>query len=52
MDPVTKIAGAVEAVFNFLCTPEGQKLCEQWRADAQAFREDTRKVAEWLKTLK
>jgi hypothetical protein len=52
MDPITKIAGAVEAVFTFLATPEGQALVKVWREDTQLFREDARKAAEWLKNLK
>lgn len=28
MDPVTAVANVVKAWLEFLCTPEGQKLCE------------------------
>lgn len=51
MDPVTRIAGAIEAVFNFLCTPEGQEIVKVWRADTQEFRAAVKEAKAWFERL-
>lgn len=37
MDPITAIAGAVKAWFDFLCTPEGQEVCKANREAVAKF---------------
>jgi len=37
MDPLSLIAGAVKAFFDFLCTPEGQEFCKANREAIARF---------------
>ena len=45
------IAGAVKSTFDFLCTPEGQAVCKQWREDGEAFRAGVGNLAGWVEAL-
>jgi hypothetical protein len=40
MDPVTGIADAVAAIFNFFCTPVGQMLLTEADANFKALVQD------------
>jgi hypothetical protein len=54
-DPVSAdiqaVCKAVESVFNFLATAEGQKCCESWRASSAAWNAAIVKAGAWIEGL-
>ncbi len=48
---IQSVACAVDSVFQFLCTEQGQALVKQSIEDSKTAREMAQKVATWIENL-
>lgn len=51
MDPITGISNAVAKIFEFLCTPAGQKLVEKSMERSDEARKNLQEFGNWLEKL-
>ena len=51
VEAIVSVARAVEAVFVFLQTPEGQEFLRQAREDRKEFEQNLAKLGRWFESL-